>query len=248
MRVWKTIPLLLTVLTISACSSSSTEDTVSANAPATVTANPPASAPRTATAPKTAVAPATLRGDAPARADAPVRPAERFETVTIPSGSEVTVILSDALNSGKNRAGDEFEGILAAPLSVNGLTVLDRGTQIHGKVTEVEGSGRVKGLANMRLALTSITHEGRTIPVVTQSYFIEAEPTKGRDAAVVGGGTGIGAAIGAITGGKKGAATGAIIGGAAGGGTVLATKGKEVDFPAESKITFILADELTVRR
>ena len=34
------------------------------------------------------------------------------------------------------------------------------------------------------------------------------------------------------------------VGGAAGAGTVLATKGKEVDFPPESKLTFVLADDL----
>jgi hypothetical protein len=100
----------------------------------------------------------------------------------------------------------------------------------------------------MRLILTGVEHGGRNISITTKSYFVEAETTKGRDAAVVGGGAGIGAAIGAIAGGKKGAATGAAIGGAAGAGTVLATKGNEVDFPAESRLTFTLADDLTVTR
>ena len=63
---------------------------------------------------------------------------------------------------------------------------------------------------------------------------------KGRDAGVIAGGGGVGAAIGAITGGKKGAATGAIIGGAAGTAAVLATKGKEVEFDSETKLTFTL--------
>ena len=113
---------------------------------------------------------------------------------------------------------------------------------------DAEGSGRVKGLANMKLALTSVEFNGKMVSIATNPFAAEAEPTKGRDAAVVGGGAGLGAAIGAIAGGKKGAATGAVIGGAAGGGTVLATKGKEVDFPAESKITFNLADAVTVRK
>jgi hypothetical protein len=158
------------------------------------------------------------------------------------------VILADSLNSGRNKAGDEFQGNLAAPITRNGATVIDRGTKVLGKVADVEDSGRVKGKASMRLILTSIVDRGRTIPIETKSYFIEAESTTGRDAAVIGGGAGIGAAIGAITGGKKGAATGAAIGGAAGGGTVLATKGKEVDFPAESKLTFTLSEDLRVQR
>jgi hypothetical protein len=168
--------------------------------------------------------------------------------MTLPAGSEIAVILADPLNSGKNQSGDDFVAHLANPVTVNGVTIFDRGTTVHGKVADAEDSGRVKGLANMRLILTSISHGGRNVPISTKSFFAEAEKSTGRDAAVVGGGAGIGAAIGAITGGKKGAATGAAIGGAAGAGTVLATKGKEVDFPAESRLTFTLADDLTVSR
>jgi hypothetical protein len=253
MRVWKIIPVLLIVLTISACSSTSEDSTASADATVQAPADAPAMAPRPApapapAAPRTATAPPTPRSEAPARPAAPATPADRTVAVTIPAGSEVTVSLSDSLNSGRNKAGDEFEANLAAPITRNGVTVIDRGTRVIGKVSAVEDSGRVKGRANMRLMLTSLVDRGRTIPIETNAYFIEAEATTGRDAAVIGGGAGIGAAIGAITGGKKGAATGAAIGGAAGGGTVLATKGKEVDFPAESKITFTLADDLKVQR
>jgi hypothetical protein len=57
---------------------------------------------------------------------------------------------------------------------------------------------------------------------------------------VAGGAAGVGAAIGAIAGGKKGAGVGAIVGGAAGTGTVLATKGKEVEVGSESRVKFTL--------
>ena len=81
-----------------------------------------------------------------------------------------------------------------------------------------------------------------------KSRSFEAESTKGRDAAVIGGAAGVGAAIGAIAGGKKGAATGAAVGGGAGTGTVLATKGKEVDLPAESKLDFTLNKDVTLNQ
>jgi hypothetical protein len=238
MKVWKLIPLLLVVFTISSCTTASSDDAAKSDQPATA-ADTKTPSP---TVPPTATAPATAKSNAPAKA------VDKTEALTIPADSEVTVVLSSSLNSGKNNAGDEFEGNLAAPLSVNGKTALDRGTKVLGKVVDAEGSGRVKGRANMRLALTGIVYNGKTIPVTTQPFVAEADATKGRDAAVVGGGAGLGAAIGAIAGGKKGAATGAVIGGAAGGGTVLATKGKEVEFPAESKITFTLSNAVTVRR
>lgn len=231
MKVWKLIPLILVVFTISSCSSASSDDTAkSADSSATAPASTPAA---TSAAPKTEAAPA---------------PVNKIVSVTIPAGSELVVTTSSSLNSGKNKAGDEFEGNLALPVNVNGKTVLEKGAKVFGKVVDAEGSGRVKGLANMKLTLSSVEYNGKMVSIVTNPFAAEAEPTKGRDAAVVGGGAGLGAAIGAIAGGKKGAATGAVIGGAAGGGTVLATKGKEVDFPAESKITFNLSDAVTVRK
>src|SRR2546426_1091364 len=130
MKVWKLIPLLLVVFTVSSCTSASSDDTTK-SAEVTAPANTPAPAP-TVSAPPTKTAPATPKSDAPAKA------VDRTEAVTIPADSEVTVILSSSLNSGKNKAGDEFEGNLAAPLSVNGRTVLDRGTKVMGKVVDAE--------------------------------------------------------------------------------------------------------------
>ena len=98
----------------------------------------------------------------------------------------------------------------------------------------------MKGRANIRLVLTSILDGRKTYSIVTKPFEAEAESTKGRDAGIIGGVAGVGAAIGAIAGGKKGAAEGAVIGGAAGTGTVLATKGKEVQFDSETKLKFTL--------
>jgi hypothetical protein len=58
---------------------------------------------------------------------------------------------------------------------------------------------------------------------------IEGKGSKGRDAAVVGGGTAVGAAIGSVIGGGGGAAVGAVIGAVAGGGIVATTRGHEID-------------------
>jgi hypothetical protein len=235
MRAWKLIPLLLVVFTISSCTSASTDDTAKVEeSSATAPASSPASTPRS-----TSVAP---------KADPEPPPAPKVVSYTIPAGTELVVTTSNSLNSGKNNAGDQFEGSLALPVNVDGKTVLEKNAKIVGKVVDAEGSGRVKGRATMKLALTGVEYNGKIVPITTETFFQEAEATKGRDAAVVGGGAGLGAAIGAIAGGKKGAATGAVIGGAAGTGTVLATKGKEVEFPAESKLTFSLSDSLTVRK
>src|SRR5207247_108819 len=129
---------------------------------------------------------------------------------------------------------------IAEPIIVNGETIVDRGATVQGRIVDAQGSGRVKGTANIRLTLMSIDSGGKSYPITTRPYFAEAESTKGRDAGIVAGGGGIGAAIGALAGGGKGAVKGAVIGGAAGAGAVLATKGKEVEFNSETKLNFAL--------
>ena len=81
----------------------------------------------------------------------------------------------------------------------------------------------------------------------SNTLSFEAERNTKGDAAKIGAGAGIGAVIGAIAGGGKGAAIGAAVGGAAGTGSVLASRGKEVKFPAEHQFTFELRNDISVR-
>jgi len=124
---------------------------------------------------------------------------------------------------------------------VNGKTVLPQGAHVVGRVVDAKESGRVKGRASLSLALTSIVRNGKPVPVETQTYVGVAKSTKKRDAGVIGGAAGVGAVIGAIAGGGKGAATGAAIGGAGGSGAVLATRGEDVHYPPETRLTFVLS-------
>jgi len=234
MRIWKVGTLALVLAIASACSNSNTEDK---------------------TAPEEAAAAGVPADSAPAADKAkpaePSKPAEppkpaAPKSVTVPAGTTLSVVLSSSLDSGKNKAGDTFTGNLSEPIVVGGKTVLDQGTKVEGKVVAAEGSGRVKGKANMSLTLTSVTVKGKDVSISTKTHAQEAESSKGRDAAVIAGGTGVGAAIGAIAGGGKGAAIGAAVGGGGGTGAVLATKGKEVKYDAESKLDFTLDQDVKV--
>jgi hypothetical protein len=172
-------------------------------------------------------------------AEPPAKPAAP-RTFEVPEGTELTVALINPISTATNKAGDDFTASLAEPIVIGGQTVVAKGARVNGRVVDAEGSGRVSGKANIRLVLTSIAEAGKSHPIVTKPFVAEAEATKKRDAGVIGGAAGIGAAIGAIAGGKGGAAKGAIIGGAAGTGGVLATKGKEVEFDSESRLKFTL--------
>jgi hypothetical protein len=182
----------------------------------------------------------------PAADAAKSRPAPVVRKTTVPSGTQVRVALIDAVGTEKSSPGDEFTASLIEPIVIGGKTIVAKGTRVHGRVIDVEDSGRVKGRATISLTLTSITPGGKNISIDTDPFVAVAEATKKRDAAVIGGGAGVGAAIGAIAGGKKGAGIGALVGGGAGTGTVLATKGKELNYPPESRLTFTLSNPFEV--
>jgi hypothetical protein len=230
-----TVRVLLFVMVIcglAACAKDTSQEAAGTAGQPETTVNAPSSAPGT---PNSAVPKPAEK----AANSTPPKPAVA-RTFEIPAGTEVSVFLTQPISTAKNKTGDTFTATIADPIIVNGETVVERGVSVQGKVVDAEGSGRVKGKANIRLALTSILAGEKAYPIVTQPFAAEADSTKGRDAGVIAGGGGVGAAIGAIAGGKKGAATGAIIGGAAGTGAVLATKGKEVEFNSETKLKFAL--------
>ncbi|MCC7339511.1 MAG: hypothetical protein IT170_00370 [Bryobacterales bacterium] len=162
-------------------------------------------------------------------------------TVTIPAGTILTIRTIQALSTKSNAAGDAFSGTLDQPLVVDDMVIAERGARVEGKVMDVTESGRVKGIAQMAVALTKLnTSDGQTVDIGTQYFVVEAEKSTKSDATKVGIATGIGAALGAIFGGGKGAAIGAATGGAAGAGTVLVTKGKPAEIPSETRINFRL--------
>ncbi len=147
--------------------------------------------------------------------------------ITIPAGTKLRVSLLNAVSSDKSRAGEPFLASLAEPVAVDGNTILAKGTKVRGLVVEAQKSGRVKGRASIALKLTEIVRaDGKAISISTKPYTAIAEATKKRDALLIGGGAGVGAAAG----------------GGAGTGAVLATRGKEIHYPPETRLPFTLAN------
>jgi len=168
---------------------------------------------------------------------------------TLPAETRISVRLIDSVSTETNKAGDTFLASLAEPLSVNGVTLFAKDTSVSGKILSLEEPGRVKGVASISLQLTEIQpRKGSPVPLETEPLSETAKAEKKKDAAIIGAGTGIGAAIGAIAGGGKGAAIGAMAGGGGSTGYVLVTKGKQIKYPSETLMTFKLAEPLTVTR
>ena len=99
------------------------------------------------------------------------------------------------------------------------------------------------------LDLRSVTVEGKRYLLTTQSAKGSGPGGLGankRTAKYVGGGAAVGAVLGALRGGGKGAAIGALVGGAGGAGAQVYT-GRKKDIPAETELSFKLAQELEMR-
>lgn len=174
-------------------------------------------------------------------------PVPEYREVTLPSGTTLRLDLKSAVASDTSKVEDTVRAELRQPVVVDGQTVLPVGTELVGTVTDVERSGRVKGLARVAYRFSSLRHDSERYDIRTAAIAHEAQPTKKKDAVKIGIGAGAGAAIGAILGGGDGAAKGAAIGGAGGTGAVLATRGEEVRRGPGADVTTRLTAPLTIR-
>ena len=184
------------------------------------------------------------KSDTPAAEETKAPPVPVYKEVTLPAGTTLRLDLKSSVASDTSKVEDAVRGSLAEAVVVSGQTVLPKGAELSGSVTEVKQSGRVKGRALIafhfdRLSARKETHRIQTAPVT-----IEAEGSTKKDVKKGGIGAGVGAIVGGIAGGGSGAAIGAVVGGA---GTVLATKGDEVQVAPGTLVPVLVQEGLTVR-
>jgi len=190
----------------------------------------------------------TVEPEAMAQPAPPPPPVEKPkpEPIVVPAGTALTVKLSQAVGSKTSQTGQTFLVTLAQPVTVGGRRAIPDGSTASGTVVSAKAKGKIKGEGELVLSLTSITVGGKTYSIQTATLDSTVKGKGKRTAVATGGGAAGGALIGGIAGGGKGAAIGALAGAGAGliGGTM--TGNKQIEFPAESALTFQLSAPLTL--
>jgi hypothetical protein len=168
------------------------------------------------------------------------------QPVTLPAGTRVRVRLQEALDTRRSRAGDRFTAVLDEPLVSGDRVIVPTGTEFAGHIVRSKPSGRFKGRAVLAVQLDSFTENGQTYPIRSTSSARASAGHKRHALAWIGGGSGGGAAIGALAGGGAGALIGA--GAGAVGGTVASaiTGKRQVHLPAEYELRFTLSEPVTL--
>jgi len=178
-----------------------------------------------------------------------VVPALANRETTLPAGTVLPVRFETTISSASSRPEDKVLAVVRENvLDDDGGIVIPAGSELRGRVVSAQRAGKVKGRSYLAVSFDSVEVNGRVHRVSTNRLGVLGRSGAKKDAAIIGGGTGAGALVGAIADGKGGAAKGALIGGATGTGVVLATRGPEVVIPAGARYRVRLADSLIVRR
>jgi hypothetical protein len=118
----------------------------------------------------------------PQRAEVPAAPApapEPPKLVAIPTGTVITLRITQALSSKNSKTGDTFTATVASPVSINGQVVGPASSAAQGTVVQAQAKGKVKGEGVLQVTLTQLTVKGRSYAIQT-AVWGQTEKGKGK--------------------------------------------------------------------
>ena len=177
----------------------------------------------------------------------PPKPAHTApSTVTLPSGTVITVQMIDGIDSKVNQPGQEFAATVAAPVAVGNRVVIPQNSDAKVRLVNAKQAGHIKGSSELTLELVSLTINGTAYDTQSGSVSQQGASRGKQTGKRVALGALAGGVIGGIAGGGKGVAIGAGAGAATGGVVQAVTKGPNVKVPSEAKLDFTLKSPLSV--
>ena len=158
--------------------------------------------------------------------------------VTIPSGQRLVIRTADAVDSKRHSVGHRFRGQLESAIAIDGMSVVPRGTFVHGRVVQAKSGGRAVGSSELAIEFTDIMIDDQLYEISTTGL----QAKTGNEAARTAGRTARAAAIGGLAKGSKGAKNMA----KAGLGVSILTSGASINVPAGTILETTLRDPLKI--
>lgn len=168
--------------------------------------------------------------------------------IDVPAGTVLNIRINQHISVKTSQPGDSFSGSIASPVVQNNAVVIPQGADVEGVVASAHKRGRFKGASILQLRLTSLTMNGQKYPLDTRDLTRTKKGKGKRSLAFIGGGTGLGMLIGGVASGGTGLLIGGLAGAGAGTGVAAFTGNRDINIPAESIVTFKLADDLVIQQ
>lgn len=153
-------------------------------------------------------------------------------TMVIPAGSKIPLLLKQAISTKNAREGDAVYAETAFPFVLNNQIIVPAGTYIQGKITHTETAGRSKKRAEILIHFTTMIYpSGYTVmlpasventpgndsnSVKDKEGTIQADKDTGKRVEDAAKGAAVGGTVGSIAGAAAGGWNGARYGGLAG--------------------------------
>lgn len=168
------------------------------------------------------------------------------ETVTVPSGTVLTVRFLEGLSSHTSAPGEWFRAAVTQEVSAGGRVAVPDGSHVLGSVTDAHAANKIGGRAILSLRFHTLELPGGESVPISASFAQRGRSETPKDAAIIGGSTLGGVVLGEAIDEGEGGIVGAIVGGIAGAVGAKRTRGRPVQVPAGTVMSIELTGPVTV--